>query len=94
MSTLHVKNLIRGATNERDTQQDPPKEKEFLKAEAVSRIAVELIKQCASSTLQQQYELAAILFGFMFALRADTIVHVTSADVKSNNNKITSVERT
>jgi integrase len=84
--------LTKGAANQQVSRRGPA-QKEIISANTCKIMAECLLQQCSSLQVKQQRELAAVIFGFLFALRADTICSVMPGDVILRDKNIIFTER-
>jgi len=84
--------LTRGYFNIDVLRRGPRKPRQYLPSHAILLMAQELVRQCSFTVLAQQSQLAAVVFAFLFASRADTVTHVLVRDLTAHNDELTFFE--
>ena len=86
--------LLQGLSNVKTSTCGPSPLLPHAESVVVMRCANMLLEQCELLTVQHQCQLAMAVFGYLFALRADTIYHVLVGDVSVSENQLVFKETT
>ena len=94
--SIKIALLLRGSDNINVDAHGVAPAAPYLSSASAVAISLLLQSQCSdvASPVLQQHQLAAVLFGFMFALRADTIVHINIVDICFTSSELIFTETT
>lgn len=91
---VHIHDILKGAENSFTEEHGPAPLRDVLTAQQAVELSQQLVQQCRAQTSSSRVRmLAAVVFGFLFASRATTIVSALAGDLCVRGSSLVFLER-